>query len=95
MRMNKAHADPVVYAIVLGEATDWVCRYARQLGGQEGQASVAHDIVASFSARHGTDQLQGLQELLAQARLYAPDMVVEGTQIFERLRELADDSFPA
>ncbi|MDX1487319.1 MAG: hypothetical protein R3268_03905 [Acidiferrobacterales bacterium] len=89
MDMNKTYADPVTYAIALGEAMDWVCRYARELGGQERQASVAHDIIASFVARHGTDQLQRLQELVAQARFYAPHMVVEGTQIFERLRELA------
>ena len=95
MQMNKTHADPVVYAIVLGEATDWVCRYARELSGQEGQASVAHDIIASFAARHGADQLQCLQELVAQARLYAPDLVVEGTQIFERLQELGDNPSPA
>ncbi len=89
--MSEAHSDPVAYAIVLGQATDWVCRYARELGGQERQASVAHEIIASFAARHGSDQLQCLQELVAQARLYAPDMVTEGTLILERLRELADD----
>lgn len=95
MDMNKTYADPVTYAIALGEAMDWVCRYARELSGQEGQASVAHDIIASFAARHGADQLQCLQELVAQARLYAPDLVMEGTQIFKRLRELVDDRSPA
>jgi hypothetical protein len=35
-----------------------------------------------------------LQELLAQARLYAPEMVVEGVQILERLREVTDDPHP-
>lgn len=95
MQMSKAHADPVVYALALGEATDWVCRYAREFAGQEGRASAAYDIIASFAARHGTDQLQRLQELVAQARLYAPEMVAEGTRIFERLRKLTDDPSPA
>ena len=95
MQMSKLRSDPVVYAIALGEATDWVCRYARELAGQEGQASAAHDIIAGFAARHGVEQLQRLQELVAQARLCAPDMVAEGTQVFDRLRELTDDPSPA
>ncbi|MFQ5938205.1 MAG: hypothetical protein ACE5LB_17520 [Acidiferrobacterales bacterium] len=86
--MTEGKTDPVARAIALGRATDWVCRYARELGERESTGSPAYDVIAGFAAVHGGEQLKRFGDLVADAQERAPDMVAEGVEVLAALKQL-------
>ena len=79
-------ADRAALAMALGMATDWVCRYARELG--KGDQAPDYSVIASFAACHGEEQLRRFDELLKDAAVHAPGMQSEGLEIAATLRRL-------
>lgn len=81
-------ADRAALAMVLGMATDWVCRYARALGSNRDDKVTDYSVIANFASCHGEEQLRQFDEFLKDAALHAPDMQAEGLQIIATLRQL-------
>ena len=75
-------------------ATDWVCRYARELGRNKDDATPDYSAIAGFAACHGEEQLRRLAELLKDAAVHAPDMEPEGLRIITTLRRLLEQGSP-
>jgi hypothetical protein len=68
-------AERAALTMALGMATDWVCRYARELGRNKDDKASDYDVIASFAACHGEEQLRRFEELLKDAAVHAPDML--------------------
>jgi hypothetical protein len=66
-------ADRAALAMALGMATDWVCRYARELGRNKDDTTPDYSTIAGFAACHGEEQLRRFDELLKDAAVHAPD----------------------
>jgi hypothetical protein len=83
-------ADRAALAMALGMATDWVCRYARELGTSKDDKDPDYSVIASFASCHGEEQLRRFEELLKDAAVHAPDMQAEGLHILTTLRRLLE-----